>query len=127
MCKLRTENGQSMVEFGLILPLLILILAGMVDLGGGIRDYIVTTNAVQVGARYGSFNPSDSAGIQARIQNSASGTSMTITSVTVSYPNGNASGNPIMVQVTYQVSTILGSILGISGITLHSAVQDVIF
>ena len=45
---LRSERGQSLVELALVLPLLILLLAGMVDFGRAFSNYIVITN---VGSR----------------------------------------------------------------------------
>ena len=54
---LRSERGQSLVELALVLPLLILLLAGTVDLGRAFFSYIVITNAAQEGARAGSRMP----------------------------------------------------------------------
>ena len=54
---LRSERGQSLVELALVLPLLILLLAGMADLGRAFFSYIEITNAAQEGARAGSRLP----------------------------------------------------------------------
>ena len=54
---LRSERGQSLVELALVLPLLILLLAGIADLGRAFFSYIEITNAAQEGARAGSRLP----------------------------------------------------------------------
>jgi Flp pilus assembly protein TadG len=58
------EHGQSIVEFALALPILLLILLGAIDLARAFQTLIVVTNASREGARYGSTHPTDSAGIQ---------------------------------------------------------------
>lgn len=50
----RNENGQAVVEFALVLPLMLLVLLGIVQFGSVFRDYIALTDAVRAGAREGS-------------------------------------------------------------------------
>jgi len=123
-----TSYGQSLVEFALLIPVIALLLAGVVDLGQGFQNYIVITNAAREGARYGSFYPNDTAGIQARVRNEAAGTNVTITNISITFPNGtSSSGNPIRVLVTYEFTTILGGLLGSPTITLDNAAEMIIF
>ena len=49
--------GQSLVEFALIVPIFLLILAGTVDLGRLFYAFIAVENAAKEGALYGSGNP----------------------------------------------------------------------
>ena len=49
--------GQSMVEFALILPLLVLFLVGIFDLGRAFFSYIAITNAAREGTRVVTFWP----------------------------------------------------------------------
>jgi Flp pilus assembly protein TadG len=42
-----------MVEFGLVFPLFVLLLAGMLDFGLGLYNYMSVINAAGAGARYG--------------------------------------------------------------------------
>jgi len=51
------ERGQSLVETAIIFPLLLLLLAAVVDFGRAFDAYIVLTNAAREGARWGSVNP----------------------------------------------------------------------
>jgi Flp pilus assembly protein TadG len=53
------ELGQSVVEFALTLPLLLLLLLGTIDLGLGFKTYIGLTNAAREGARWVSIYPGD--------------------------------------------------------------------
>src|SRR4029077_5456851 len=49
--------GQSMVEFALVLPIMLLLLAGAIDLGRLFYSYIAVENAAKEGALYGARNP----------------------------------------------------------------------
>lgn len=50
------QVGQSMVEFALILPLIVLVIAGIFDLGRAFFSSITITNAAREGARTGTVN-----------------------------------------------------------------------
>jgi Flp pilus assembly protein TadG len=49
--------GQSLVEFALILPLFVLIIIGVFDLGRAYFAYIAISNAAREGARVATFWP----------------------------------------------------------------------
>jgi len=49
----RNARGQSLVEFALLLPILMLIVVVLVDLGRAVYYYSVVHNAAREGARYG--------------------------------------------------------------------------
>lgn len=49
-------QGQSLVEFALILPILIIVLVGVFDLGRALFALITITNAAREGARYGTLH-----------------------------------------------------------------------
>ena len=53
----RRERGQSLVETAIVFPILLLLLAAVVDFGRAFDAYIVLTNAAREGARWGSVNP----------------------------------------------------------------------
>ncbi len=53
----RKERGQSLVEFVLILPVLLIILAGMLDLGRLYYAYVAVTDAAAEGATYAAIHP----------------------------------------------------------------------
>lgn len=51
MRRIREEDGQSFVEFALIMPFLIFLVLAIVQFGRGFHDYITITDAARVGAR----------------------------------------------------------------------------
>jgi hypothetical protein len=51
---LRTKRGQSLVEFALILPVMMLLLLGMVEMGFAINHNVSIQTATRQGARVGS-------------------------------------------------------------------------
>jgi len=63
----RRLRGQSLVEFALALPLLVLLLAITADIGRAFTAYIELGNMAREGARYGAISPAtavDSTGIR---------------------------------------------------------------
>lgn len=54
---IRRENGTQMIEFALILPTLILLFAGTVELGRMFYQYTTLAKATRAGARYLSTQP----------------------------------------------------------------------
>src|SRR5450759_3943974 len=48
----RRRSGQAMVEFAITLPILILLVAGVLELGRGYVFAIATSDAARDGARY---------------------------------------------------------------------------
>src|SRR5205807_9234937 len=52
------ERGQSLVEFALLLPVLMIILLGVVEFGWAMRAYVLEQNAAREGARYWALNGS---------------------------------------------------------------------
>ena len=63
----RARRGQSLVELSLVLPMMLLLLLGTLDLGRAFFDYIQLRNAAREGAAYGARFPTDSAGISQRV------------------------------------------------------------
>jgi len=50
---LRREHGQTMVEFALTLPVLLMLVLGIAQLGVAFNHYIQLTDATRAGARFG--------------------------------------------------------------------------
>lgn len=59
-----SEEGSSLVELALFLPVMILMLLGVVDMGRAIYAAIELSAAASTGAAYGIQNPTDTAGMQ---------------------------------------------------------------
>ena len=64
---MRRERGTAMVEFALVLPVFLLLLAGVLDYTMMMRTAIAVADAARAGAQFGSLNPanaSNTVGIQ---------------------------------------------------------------
>jgi hypothetical protein len=46
------ERGQGLVEMAIMLPILLLLLIGIMEIGYGLRDYLIVLNASREGCRY---------------------------------------------------------------------------
>jgi Flp pilus assembly protein TadG len=55
--KANLSKGQSLVEFALLLPILVLIIFGVLELGRAFFAFIAITNAAREGARTFTFRP----------------------------------------------------------------------
>ena len=121
-----SKRGQSLVEFALILPLLILIMVMIFDLGRAAFYYTVIYNAARDGARYGIIDNTagvgcatpDTAGIEAEVRARAVGLDpddLTILS--------DCDGSKIVVYVSYEfepVTPLVSSFLEDGKITIES-------
>jgi Flp pilus assembly protein TadG len=99
----RREKGQSLLEFALILPVLIIMLAGVLDLGRLYYAYVAVTDAAAEGASYAAIHPGeDTRDAVFRRAQEASGALVQIDPnlVEVNCPT-IASGAPITVTVSY--------------------------
>jgi Flp pilus assembly protein TadG len=68
----RWDDGQSLVELALVMPLFILILAGTTEFARFAWAAVITSSAARAGAQYGAQNhitASDGPGIQAQAAN----------------------------------------------------------
>jgi Flp pilus assembly protein TadG len=50
----RTQDGQALVEFALVIPVFLLLVMGIIQFGFVFKDYIALTDATRVGARQAS-------------------------------------------------------------------------
>ena len=69
---LGTERGQSLVELALVLPILLLLMVGTIEIGRFAYYAILVSNAARAGAQYGAQSlttSADTAGIQTAARN----------------------------------------------------------
>jgi Flp pilus assembly protein TadG len=135
----QSEKGQSLLEFGISLVVLLVLVSGVIDLGRAFFTLITLHDAVQEGVTYAIICPTDTAGISSRLMESASDpvdlsnlTSGDI-EVCVTTPGGNTCGaavtigNEVSVTANYdhEISTpFMGAILGTQNINLHATARD---
>jgi Flp pilus assembly protein TadG len=112
------EQGQAMVEFALVLPLLLVLIVGIVQFGILFHNYVTLTDAVRAGARQAAVSRTlgDPQGAtKSRVKQSAAGLDASKLDITVSPwdPVANkaqwTSGGDVTVAATYPFAV---SILG---------------
>jgi Flp pilus assembly protein TadG len=108
----RSERGAELIEFAIIAPILIFIIAGIVDFGMMFRTFEAVTNAAREGARVGvlpGYNPPD---VQARVNAylAASGLTGARTTNVVNVPVATGAGvftaRAVTVNYTYQFAVL---------------------
>lgn len=104
---MRREKGQSLVEFAILLPFLILLLSGLLDLGRVFYVQVTLEDAASEGVAYATIHPYDADGIWRRAAE-ATGGMITISpnDVDVEYPPVMHVGAPITVTVRYEFHLI---------------------
>lgn len=138
----RGERGANLVEMAIVTPLLLVLLAGIVDIGRTFNNYIIITNAAREGARLAARLPcyTDNstqraalrAAIVAAVVQEAANSGIQLDPAEISiYPDPASAcagaGNPIRVTVTHPYSTLMGGILGIGNLSLPSSATMVSF
>jgi Flp pilus assembly protein TadG len=112
-----TDQGQAVVEFAVILPVLLLILFAILQFGVVFNNYIQVTAAAREGARKAAVSRSlgtsaaETAATTAA-KNAAPGLNQS--NITVTFPNSPSfsQGSDVSVQVTYPYSiSIIGLVV----------------
>src|SRR3990172_7625765 len=99
------ERGQSLTEAAIFITLLMVVLAGLIDLGRMYYTYLSLKDAAAEGAAYGSMEPTDLLEIEAR----------------------RGSGVRVEVTITYEfITPFIGAIAGSQTIPLSAEVVNTI-
>lgn len=126
------ERGQSLLELALTMTILLILLAGIVDLGRAFFTYMALRDAVQEGAIYGSINPTLTQEIKNHVRYNSDLVQGIIEDddITVQVIGTACTGNGIRVSATYDGFSLtmpfLGSILGRQTISISASVTDTI-
>ena len=122
-CRPGNERGSVLVEFALVVPILLVIFAGIVDFGLMMQRREVVTNAAREGARIAVLPGYDLPDVQARVNEylndgiqAGASTNAVTTMTDVTLPGVVPSVPMRRVQVTYTTSySILGPMMGLIG------------
>ncbi len=126
---LRAEQGQSLVELALTLPMLLLLVLGVIDLGLGFKTYIALTNAAREGVRWVSIYPDDPAGALARTSLEAERVGLLYgafegdDNFTVEFaPNKSVytAGDEVTVSISYEYELLFGAITGLPSVPFQA-------
>jgi Flp pilus assembly protein TadG len=113
----KREQGQTMAEFSLVLPVLAILLFGVIQFGIVFNNYLAVTDAVRAGARQAAvarYLPSSEreAKVIARVKSSADGLDTSKLAVTVDAAGGWEPGTDVTVTATYPYSiNLLGKVV----------------
>lgn len=116
-----TERGQTLVEFALILPIMLLLIFALVDFGRAFHTWLVVTNSAREGARVGAVQ-GDTGEIQSRINDSMASLDTSRLSITLTNAEGDR-GDQVEVDLVYDfefVTPIGGLVSIVSGGTMSS-------
>ena len=128
---IKTENGATVVEFAIVLPLLILLIFGIIEIGLLLYTKQVMTNAVREGVRAGVVVRTPrltDAQIEAVIDSYADNYLITFGSENFPSPvispdgprSGDLYGTDLSVEITYDYDFLVLSNIGLGPITLKA-------
>ncbi len=99
--KLKDEKAQSMVEFAIIFPILLLILVGIIEFGFMFSGYLTLSNASREAARSISLGAGDVAAVQ-KVKDSAANLDKTHIVVTINPVEAiRKQGDLVTLTITY--------------------------
>ena len=110
----RCESGSQLIEFMIVFPLLMLLIAGILDFGMLLRNYEVITNAAREGARVAVLEGYEEADVQARVDQYLDAAGMggpavvQLTDVPVTTPAGTFTARSVTLDYNYQWVTLSG-------------------
>jgi Flp pilus assembly protein TadG len=122
--KARRERGQSLVETAIVVPILLLLVAAVVDFGRIFDAYIVLTNAVREGARYGTLRdpqpPIEEVANIVEVDVLGSGTNITHMELFTAENNVEVllGSKAVTVTATYDFDLWFGGIVGVPTLTV---------
>lgn len=110
----RSERGAELIEFAVVMPILLLIIAGIIDFGMMFRTYEAVTNAAREGARVGVLPGYADTDVRNRVDLylAASGLSdphtTTVQNVTVATTAGTFTARAVSLSYTYSFVVLPG-------------------
>jgi Flp pilus assembly protein TadG len=107
--EIRSERGQAMTEFAVVLPILVVLLLGIVQFGIVFNNYVTLTDAVRAGARTAAVSRQDPNPVGAAttaVRGSATNLNQSNLSVTVSSTWDPASTVTVTATYPYSISLL---------------------
>ncbi|MBI0577633.1 pilus assembly protein [Neobacillus cucumis] len=111
---MKSEKGQSLVEFALIIPMLMLLLFGIIDFARIFHVYLTMDHAGREAARAASIGKDDST-IKSTAVFDASNIGLTTDKITITPTGTRSSGSNVNITITYPITfltPLIGNIVG---------------
>ena len=118
----RGEEGNTLIELALMLPVLVMLLLGTFDFGHGFTTYIALANASREGARWLTTNPTDAPGARSRVVAEAGRVGLSAADIVITIsPNKTVytAGEQINVKVSHNYHLLFGAVPGIPSVTFN--------
>jgi Flp pilus assembly protein TadG len=124
-----TPRGQALVEVLLVVPILLMLIMGAVDIGRMLAASVALEEAAQEGALFAAYNPTDTDAIRDRVLGSSTAGEVVDATVTVVCTPTPAPG---VIEVTTEldypmitpfVGALLGSEVALSATVIATNVQ----
>ena len=139
VCRLRSSEGGTLVEFSLTVLMLLMLMFGVVEMGRLVLVYTTIANSARAGARYaivhggdlttGASGPgNDPAAVLTVVKNFASAGTLQLSdsNISVRYSPSNTAGSTVTVKVVYTYTPMLGYFNTLLNVSLGSTSQGVI-
>ncbi len=111
---MKSQKGQSLVEFALVLPLLVLLIFGIIDFSRIFHAYLTIDHAGREAARAASIGKDDTAVINTAVTD-ASSIGLTTSRVKPTPTGTRSSGTNVTITITYPITfltPVIGDIVG---------------
>lgn len=112
---IKSEKGQSMVEFALVLPILLMLLLGIAEFGWLFNAKITITSAAREGARVYAVKGKETnvkTQVQAVVDNATGGLTK-VGKATVTYSGPTAATGTDVQMITVKVTAVIKPIIGL--------------
>jgi Flp pilus assembly protein TadG len=121
----RSERGAELIEFAIVVPILLLLIAGIIDFGMMFRTYEAVTNAAREGARVGVLPGYAPVDVQSRVDAYLAASGLTgphttsVVNIPVATTAGTFTARAVTLNYTYQF-VVLGGFGNLGTITLNA-------
>lgn len=104
----RDEKGQSLIEFALVIPIILLIALGTIQFSYMLNSYILLSGLARDGARVGSYTNDDDA-VKTYLNDNTQSLDPAKLTITIipDETTGRKSGDPITVKLEYPLQLVL--------------------
>ena len=113
--KFRAQEGQTLVEFALVVPLLLLIVFGIIQFGVAFNDYLSLTDGVRAGARKAAVSRHEYdpvAATKGAVRKAASDLDVSEDTLRIEVQSSWRHGEDVVVKATYPFEiSLLGNVV----------------